>query len=65
MSVIKCLGCGHDTNTTTCDYIIYRDRIPRKCYVRWINDKPEKGCGFDALTDKWYRKWCLDIIKRG
>lgn len=65
LPIIKCLGCGSETNTTTCDSSRQPDWNPRKCYVRWINEKPEKGCCFDELPEGWYKKWCLGIIKRG
>jgi len=74
MSVFICKGCGGTTNSTTCDYIQHKDYQPRKCYVKWENGKPIKGCGYDELKEKdlekskgkyvsFELKFCSDILK--
>ncbi len=47
MSIIKCAGCGHETNTACSDHINRSDGMADRCYAR-INDrmKWEKGCGY-------------------
>jgi hypothetical protein len=53
MSIIKCLGCGRDTNTTLCDYVDYDDYQPRHCWAAadYENNVWVKGCGYDALPE--------------
>jgi hypothetical protein len=61
MSVGKCLGCGELTNSCTSDWWLTPDRKPHKCYVRWINNKPEKGCGYNDGS-KFDREFADKII---
>jgi len=75
MPTLTCKGCGGITNTTTCDYLEHKDMHPHMCYVKWIDNKPVKGCGYDALKAEalksrskcqmWYLKWISDILKKG
>jgi hypothetical protein len=75
MSIIKCKGCGGMTNTITCDWMDHDDYLPRKCYVKWVNKNPVKGCGYDDFKasvlknpNKYtmgHLKWISDILKKG
>ena len=76
MSILVCSGCGGTTNSTTCDYLDHKDYKPHKCYVKWVDNKPVKGCGYDDLKattlkdpkkgqGMWYLKWISDILKKG
>ena len=75
MSIMICKGCGGTTNSTTCDFLNHKDRLPRVCYIKWVNDKPVKGCGYDDFkldvlrTKEKYSyhhlKWMSDILKKG
>ncbi len=75
MSILICKGCGGTTNTTTCDWVSHKDRLPRKCYVKWVNGKPVKGCGYDEYKQKTLKnpnkytmsdlKFYSDILKKG
>lgn len=53
MSTIKCQGCGRDTNTTMCDWSMYADRKPRRCWATpdLENNVWLKGCGYDSLSN--------------
>jgi hypothetical protein len=75
MSILICKACGGTTNSATCNYLDNPDKLPTKCYVKWVNDKPIKGCGYDAFkTDAlkckskyqmFELKFCSDILKKG
>ena len=75
MSIFVCKGCGGMTNTTTCNYMDNKDYLPTVCYVKWVDNKPVKGCGYDdfkadvlKLKDKYlmfHLKWMSDILKKG
>jgi hypothetical protein len=66
MSRLVCKGCGGSTNSTTCDYMSHKDHLPRKCYVKWVDDKAVKGCGYDdfkAATLKNPNKYSMFNLK--
>lgn len=66
MSILICKNCGGTTNTTTCKWsIVDNDIVTDNCFVKWVDDKPVKGCSYDKVTNKWYKKWLDDIIKKG
>lgn len=75
MSVLICKGCGGTTNSTTCDYMKHKDYKPRLCYVKWVDTKPVKGCGYDDLKasvladpnkyDMFELIFCSNILKKG
>lgn len=75
MSILICKGCGGTTNSVTCDWMKHKDHLPRKCYVKWVDNKPVKGCGYDnfkATTLKNPDKYSMsdlkhfsDILKKG
>jgi hypothetical protein len=75
MSILTCGGCGGITNSTTCDYLHHKDFNPRKCYVKWVDNKPVKGCGYDELKESalkskgkyemFYLKWISVLLKKG
>lgn len=66
MPTLICKNCGGLTNTTTCKYdIINNDMVTDKCFVKWVDNKPVKGCCFDMVRNNWYRNWLLDIINKG
>jgi hypothetical protein len=57
-----CKGCGYITNSTTSNWWLTKDLKPNKCYVRWINNKPEKGCGYNELEEGDFSKIFADSI---
>ena len=73
MSIIKCRTCGGTTNTTTCN--LDKTMQTDTCYVKWVNDKPVKGCGYDDFKAKVLKSkdkygmfelvFCSDILKKG
>lgn len=62
MSVLICAGCGGTTNTATSDWLNSPDDRAVKCYVRWVNRKPEPGCGLETagFFDKRFAKTILE-----
>lgn len=69
MSTFMCLGCGHYTNTTVCDYLDHEDWKPRKCYARYREDNSmEKGCAYDETPDylkRFVDEECIESRERG
>lgn len=66
MSIIICKNCGGTTNITTCKWSTGVNNITADiCFVKWVDDKPVKGCSMNKVTNKWYKKWLYEIIKKG
>jgi hypothetical protein len=66
MSDKTCQGCGGETNTAVCDYLLYEDQQPRRCYAKWEGGRWLPGCGLAALSpDSPTRKFVERIIAEG
>lgn len=61
MKKIKCKYCGHITK----DNVSYnvKNGIADFCFIRWINDKPERGCGYDKVKGKSFKRFLDNIIE--
>ena len=71
MPTANCKVCGGLTNTTTCKWDFKKDGVypdvydVSMCFVKWVDDIPVKGCSYDKVTDKHFKKWIDKIIKKG
>jgi hypothetical protein len=61
MAELICLGCGGITKAISCNWATYSNKKPRKCYIKWVDEKPVKGCAYDELIPNGYKEW-MDLI---
>lgn len=63
MPTLICRNCGHETNTALANWINSKDGKADSCYARFVNDKWEKGCGYDK-GDNFIKRYVADLVKK-
>lgn len=64
MGMLQCVNCGSQTNTAVCNHLYpYRpDGKANECYLRWVNNRWEKGCEYDNCTG-FFKHFADDLLK--
>ena len=62
MSALTCLRCGGLTNTAVADALDAPEGKADRCFVRWVDGVPERGCAYDE-ADVYERHFAEKVLR--
>ena len=64
MGILMCSNCGSQTNTAVCNHLhpVRKDGKANECYLKWVDDKWEKGCGYDSERGGFHRQFADKLL---